>query len=244
MIFVYGIAREDFAVPDGLQGVGEPGTDVRLLAHHGLAAIVSEVQAPPNRRQDLERHVEVMGSLAEAGTLVPMRYGTLFDEESQARTELVDRHREWLQRLLASLDGCVQMTIKAIYEENVPLNEIVQREPDLKTASQHAHDQAARIALGERVAAAVEHARATDEHDLALRADQVAEHVVVEPPGHERMAARLQVLVRREHREALDEIVRTYGEKQQGRMTLRYTGPIAPYSFSDFSLEAEPAGWA
>jgi hypothetical protein len=249
MIFVYGIGGEDFPLPAGLRGVGDPPRPLRLVRHAGLAAIVADVDDAPNRRQDLEAHVVAMGELAEAGTLVPMRYGTVTDDEDEVRSDLLERHADALRQVLQSLDGCVQMTLKAIYDENVPLREIIRREPDLKAQSDRLKGQsqdAARdawIRLGERVAAAVEQARAADEEQLASRIAQVAEHVVVEPPGHERMAARLQVLVRRERREALDDIVRELGEQQAQRMTLRYSGPIAPYSFSDFTLESEAPAW-
>jgi Gas vesicle synthesis protein GvpL/GvpF len=250
MIFVYGIVAEGYEIPAELRGVGDPPRPLRLVRHEGLGAVVADLDAPPSRREDLEAHVTAMGALAEAGTIVPMRFGTVTDDEQELRTDLLDRYRDHLQQVLQGLDGCVQMTIRAIYDENVPLREIVQRNPELKSESERLKGQAqhterdALIRLGERVASAVEQVRASDEQQIAERVAQVAEHVVVEPPGHERIATRLQVLVRRDRREQLDELVRSLGEEQRERMTLRYSGPIAPYSFSDFNLDAEAPAWA
>jgi gas vesicle protein GvpL/GvpF len=249
MIFVYGVAGKDFGVPEGQTGVGEPARPLRLFTHENLAAVVSDVDTPPNRREDLEAHVAAMNALAEAGTLVPMRFGTLMDDEAQVRDVLLAPHAGELADVLRSLDGCVQMTIKAIYDEDVPLREIVREHPELKAASDrlqgsHAGGRDAWIALGERVAAAVEQARADDEQRLADAVAAASEHVVVEPPGHERIAARMQILVRRDRREALDQAVHDFAEEQNGRMTIRYSGPIAPYSFSDFSLDTGAPAWA
>jgi hypothetical protein len=250
VIFVYGIADERFDVPAGLRGVGDPPRPLRPVDHQGLAAIVADLEEPPNRREDLEAHVTAMGALAEAGTLVPLRYGTLADDEDEVRGHLLERHHDRLRELLATLDGCVQMTLKSIDHEDLLLREVVQQQPNLRAASQRLQgrsadtDRQAFIDLGERVAAAVEAARRADETRLAERVAQVAEHVVVEEPGHERIGARLQILVRRDRRPDLDALVRTISEEQAERMALRYSGPIAPYSFSDFTLEPGATAWA
>ena len=47
-----------------------------------------------------------------------------FDDDDQLRAEVMDRHRPQLRSLLESLDGRVQMTLKAIYHEDVLLREV------------------------------------------------------------------------------------------------------------------------
>jgi len=246
VIFVYGVTPADYALPSGLRGVGDPPREPRLLAHGDLAAVVADLDEAPRRRQDLESHVAVMGELANAGTIVPMRFGTLMDDEDTVRRDLIDRHHQQLIAVLADLDGCVQMTLKAIYDEEVVLREAVQADPNLKRESDRLSARGdspreAWIALGERVAAVLERTREIDERRIAELVDSVAEHVIVEAPGHDREVARLQILVRRNRRPRLDEAILGLQVEQEGRMTIRYSGPIAPYSFSDFSLEA---AWA
>ena len=242
MIIVFGITGTDFRVPDGLRGVGNPPRQPFLTVHGGLAAVIAELDEQPRTRADLQAYVEVMGALAEAGTIVPMRFGTLVDDEEAVRRDIIDRHHDALADVLRTLDGCVQMTLKGIYEEDVVLREVLQAHPELQRSSQRGQSRAAMIALGERVAAAVEQSRAADEQRIAAIVDEHAERVVVEAPGHERVAVRLQILVRRDRRDDLDAAVLGLRVEQEGRMSIKYTGPIAPYSFSDFSLEA--AAWA
>jgi hypothetical protein len=98
--------------------------------------------------------------------------------------------------------------------------------------------RAERIALGEAVAGAIDERRARDEQVLLDRLKPFATDVRVDPPGGERVALNAQVLVPRDRRVALDDAVRDLGGALQGYLALRYIGPLAPYSFSEMSLES------
>jgi hypothetical protein len=142
------------------------------------------------------------------------------------------------------LDGHVQMTLKAFYGEDVLVREVVAAQPEIARAEARlrgrpeVETRPARIALGERVAAAVAERREADERTLLDRIAPVVAEMRVEPPTNERVAVHAQLLVRRERREALDAVVRELADEQADRMALRYVGPIAPYSFADLALEA------
>jgi hypothetical protein len=250
VIHVYGITRAATRLPDGLEGLGEPPGAVRLVTEGELAAIITALDEPPRNRAALERHAQVQSAVAETATVVPLRFGTLMEDERELREDLLARHADELAELLSGVEGCVQMTVKAVYEEDLPVREVVQAHPELKRQHERltARDDREQhrdewIALGQRVAAAVEQRRAADEAAIAERLAPHAVEVLVEEPGHERMAARLQLLVRRDSREALDTAVAELADEQAQRLTVRYVGPLAPYSFCDVSLDAGAAAW-
>jgi hypothetical protein len=245
VIHVFGITHAGTAIPEALDGLGDPPSPVRTVEHGGLAAVVCDLEQPPRTRADLDRHQQVQSELVQSMTLVPLRFGTLMEDERELVEGLLTAHAAELRDLIASVEGRVQLTVKAIYHEDVPLREAVKAHPDLKSTSDRLRERNAGrdawVQLGERVAGAIEAHRAADESAIVARLEPHAERVLVEEPGHERMVARLQLLVPRDARAPLDKAVAELTAEQEERMSISYVGPLAPYSFCDVSMDAEAA---
>jgi hypothetical protein len=245
--YVYGVvaaaAAEGWPQP---QGLGDPPGKVRALVEGSLAALVSPLapEFTPGRRADLETHERVLGEAVARTTVVPMRFGVVMDGDEGVRDTLLRRHADELQELLRRLDGHVQMTLKAFYAEDVLIREVVAEQPEIARAEarlrgrSEAETRPARIAIGEMVAAGVARRREADERALLARVRPSVTDVAVEEPANERIALHAQLLVHRDRRQALDDVVRELAAEQADRLALRYVGPIAPYSFADLALEA------
>lgn len=251
-VYVYGVAAAD-RVPERLatRGVGDPPAPVRVVEGTGMAALVSDVRAgwSAARREDAEAHDRVLARAIEATAVVPMRFGVVMDSEDHVRSALLERHADRIAALLQQIEGRVQMSVKAFYLEDALLREVLRRNPDLKRRSDALRGkpieltQGERIALGEEVARGVEAQRAADERMLADPLAAVADDLVVDPPRSERIALNAQVLVARDRRAELDDVVRRLSTELGDRFTFRYVGPVAPYSFTSLSLDAEEGGW-
>jgi hypothetical protein len=243
--YVYGvIPADDAAAWPGADGIGG---SVRAVVNGELAALVSDIPADarPGRREDLEAHRRVLSQAVEQGTVVPMRFGVVMDDDDTVRERLLTRHGDALGDLLQELDGMVQMTVRAFYAEDAllrtaiagdeeieRLNTIIGGRPELETHTE-------RVALGERVAAAVDRRRARDQEALLERIRPLASDIQVDPPGSDRVALSAQLLVRRDSRAALDEAIAELTPALEGYLALRYIGPLPPYSFSALELEPE-----
>jgi hypothetical protein len=248
-LYVYGVVAADQS-PPGATGVGDPPGAVRVVAHGELGVLVSDVPGGmPGRREDLEAHQRVLTEVVQAGTVLPMRFGVVMDDEDVIRRDLLDRHRHDLTELLGALKGRVQMTLKGFYEQDVVLREVVAERPDIRRLNDavkgrpEAATQQARIELGQRVAAAVEDRRAQEEQAIVERLRPLVADMQVDEPTSERAAVQAQLLVDRDRRGELDEAVRRLGEEQAGRIGFRYLGPLPPYSFADLSLDTPEATW-
>jgi hypothetical protein len=245
--YVYGVvpAAQARKLAD-LRGLGEPPRPVGALVDDGLAALVSPVEAgfTAGTRADLEAHERVLSDAVQRTTVVPMRFGVVMDTEDVVRDTLLRRHAARLQELLQRLEGHVQMSVKAYYGEDVLVREVVRDQPEIARAEAalrgrpEAATRGARIALGEMVSAGVTRHREAEERRLAERLASVVAEVRVDPPASDRMALNAQLLVRRDRRAALDKLVEELARENEGRLGLRYVGPIAPYSFADVALEA------
>jgi hypothetical protein len=252
-VYVYGIAPATAELPSSsLQGVGDASTAVRVIEAAGLAALVSDVPAgwTGARREDVEAHDHVLSQTIETATVVPMRFGVVMDSDDQVRTDLLERHGDEIRALIERVDGRVQMSLRAFYLEEALLRATLERNPRLKQRSDALRGQAVertraeQIALGRDVAEAVEVQRRHDEQMLFEPLAPVADDAVVQPPTSERMALNAQLLVARDRREQLDDLVRELSTRHGDRFSFRYVGPLAPFSFTSLSLDAPEAQWA
>jgi hypothetical protein len=250
-IYVYGvIPAADAAAWPGVDGIA--GGTVRAIMSGDLAALVSDIpdDMKPGKREDLEAHRRVLGQAVEQGTVVPMRFGIVMDDDDTAHDRLLGRHGDELANLLRELDGKVQMTVRAFYAEDAllraamagdeeiqRLNAIIGGRPELETRNE-------RVALGERVAAAMDKRRARDSDALLERLRPLASDIQVDPPGSDRVALSAQVLVRRDMRPALDAAIADLAPALEGYLALRYIGPLPAYSFSSMELEHQESAHA
>jgi hypothetical protein len=250
-VYVYGIipAAETDQWPEP-PGIGDPSSTVRTVTEGGMAALVSDLPSDktPGRREDLEAHQRVLSQAIGRGTTIPMRFGIVMDGDEAVRQRLLARHATELSDVLRKLDGHVQMTVKAFYAEDVLLSDVLAADPELARQSAELAQRpeteagAARVALGEAVAKAVEARRAEVESALLNRFSALVTDVQVDPPSSERVALSAQLLVRRDRRAALDDEIRQLGEGLKGTLAFRYIGPLAPFSFADLSLENDGEG--
>jgi hypothetical protein len=250
--FVYAVVPAAYRPPE-LAGLGDPPAPVRTVAVEDVAAVVSDLpaEATPGTRSDLEAHARVLAAVVESGvTVIPVRFGLVFDGDAAVREHLLEPRRGDLRQLLERLGGRVQMTIKAVYDEQAVLREIVGDDPEINRLSEatrsrpDAEVHADKVRLGELVAAALERRRAQDERMLLDALGGHAEEILVEPARHEQVALHAQLLVRQEQRGDLDACVQRLAEQQAPRIHFRFVGPLAPWSFADVELEPETAGWA
>src|SRR4051794_6442859 len=79
--FVYGIANRSVSVPADLRGVD--GQPVHLLTYGELAAVASSslLDRPAGRRAEILAYAEVLDTLARAGTVAPVRFGSVFADD-------------------------------------------------------------------------------------------------------------------------------------------------------------------
>ena len=99
--------------PGSLLGVG--GRPVYQVAHRGLSVALSQI-GPADLDPDIPRvraYERVVLSYHRRGAVVPMRYGCVVEQESQA-IQLLEEHGPHYEALLQELDGCVEMGLRVL----------------------------------------------------------------------------------------------------------------------------------
>lgn len=244
-LYVYGIVPA--GVPeDALQRDDLPG--VWLVEADDLAVIVSEAPAEEDEaaRERALAHIRVLRAAIDEASVVPFRFGTVFPDEEQLRSELLQQRRDELTRLMKKVEGCVQMTVKAYYDENGLLADIVEHDPEiaqLREATRGGEDTSTyndRVRLGELVTRAIEQRQEQDLARIVGHLNPFALASVVEPLEKELMAANAPFLVERSRAREFETAVEEIAQQHSGVMRFKLLGPIPAYHFIDME---EPA-WA
>jgi hypothetical protein len=243
-VYVYGVVRDDIAsLPDG---TGVAGGDVGVVRFEGLAALTSPVDTAHvrARRKDLLAHSDVLGSVLEHGTVIPLQFGIVLEDEDAVVSQLLRPRKRELEKLLRELDGRVELSVKAFYLEEAILAEIVhedRRVARLREATRTGPGAAtygARIELGELIAGELRSRGQRDGRAVLDRLAPLAKAVQVagEPVEHE--VLRASFLVERKRVSAFDDAVNDIARGQDGRMRFKYLGPLPPHSFTTFRWDS------
>ena len=234
--YVYGVTG---AAGDLLSAAGIGGASVQLIRDGDLTALVSDIDRQELRmgREAMTAHARVLEDALAQGTVLPMRFGVVMDDEDTVRRSLLQDHRTELHAQLRELEGKVELRLRATYEEDRLMREAMAQDPEIlrmRESLRGVPEDAtyyARIELGERVAAAVERTRQADADAILTELSPLAVAVEAGDPGHERIALNASFLVQRDRMAEFDKHVDEVGRAQAGRLRFKYTGPLPPHSF-------------
>jgi hypothetical protein len=231
--YVYGVMRAASARP---QSAGVSDAAVTPIGHRGLAALASRVTAQHLRakRRDLLRHSDVLQSAFADDTVVPLRFGTVFADDTDVVDGFLEPRYEELDELLHRFDGLAELSVRAFYKEDAVLAKIVRDDPRvarLRQASAKRNSTNAAVALGEAVAAALRAQRAVDADELVGRLRALARDLSVEELQAEYEVLRAAFLVERTDIEAFDAALADFARAREGYMLFKYVGPLPPHSF-------------
>lgn len=238
-VFVYGIVRADRRLPDGLVGLGGAGLRV-VTSGQGLGAVVSEIALDDDARRraaDLVAYGRVVDELAQGGPVAPVRFGSVLPDDAAVLDDLLQDDGQYFAELLDSLSGRVQFTLRATYDEQAVLTEVVHGDPEIAALREVTRNlpagapHGAQVQLGELVARALEQKR---EADADMIMDVVKDHVV---DAHVRLGSGMEqlltasLLVEQSHAAVLEEKLDELAEVVHERIRLGLVGPLAPYDF-------------
>ncbi|HZC75230.1 MAG TPA: GvpL/GvpF family gas vesicle protein [Gaiellaceae bacterium] len=227
--YVYGVTWADGALSSG-EGVAD--TSVRVLEHGELAALVSELPSADirARRRDLLRHADVLQQAFERRTILPLGFGTVFASSEDVVAELLQPRYEELVALLQSLDGLVELTLRALYDEAAVLAAVVRDEPRI-AALRGSSNPADQVALGETVAKALAARRARDADEIVASLSSLAREVEVEERVAEYEVVRAAFLVDRSAVKDVEAQAEELAQRHDGVIRLKLIGPLPPHHF-------------
>ena len=232
-VYVYGVVGSEVEVPPAT-GINEQ--PLRLVQAGGIGAVVTDVHGdePAFGRVALSAHSAVLEAVLAVTTVLPMRFGVIMESDTAVAQLLLAPHADELREQLDRLEGRVELTLRATYEEAPLMREILASEPRIRALHETSRGgYLEQVQLGEMIAKAVEQRRRRDTDQILASLAPLAEDVQLGEPRHERMALSASFLIPRDRIAAFDAAVDDVGRSQNHRMRLRYAGPLPPHSFVD-----------
>jgi Gas vesicle synthesis protein GvpL/GvpF len=237
--YVYGIVPGDVKLNSGVQGVGDPPGEIRLVRSGDLAALVSEVDVtkPLGTPEDLQAHQEILDATVADAPVLPSRFGAVLTNEEAVAAELLDANHDEFAAALRQLEGRVEYIVRGRYAEQAILEEILSensRAARLRDRIRGADPDATRelrIQLGEIVNNAVADRR---QEDTRLLVSAMKDHCVASVARvatSELDAVYVAFLIEAGKASELERVVQDLGDRWRGRVELQVRGPMAPYDF-------------
>jgi hypothetical protein len=240
-IYVYGIVAAADAASISRTGVAK--APVRTICEDGLAAVVSDLAGGAlAAAREVRAHWRVVEALSERTTVLPIRFGTVLDDDDAVRGQVLEPNADRLKALLEYLRDRVQLAVKGSHVEDRLLNDIVVASPTiaaLRARLRRLPENAGyyeRIRLGELVAAEVERRREEDAARALARLEPLAVATRSEGLGTPDAAFNLAFLVDRARVDEFSAAVTVLIGELGDHIDVRYVGPLAPYSFADAEL--------
>ena len=181
------------------------------------------------RRADLLAHSKVVEQLAQESVTVPVRFGSVLTGAESVVTDLLGPSEPWFTEVLASLEGVQQFSLRATYEREQVLAEIVRADPRVAELRARTRDLPAGtmhpdlIALGEAVSAAWEQKREEESRVLLSHVTPLVVDLREKPVSGDHVLD-VAMLVERTRRDELEAVLEDVAEAVHEHGQMRSCG--------------------
>ncbi|MET7768346.1 GvpL/GvpF family gas vesicle protein [Nocardia sp. NPDC005366] len=238
-VYVYGIVPADVEPQEHACGIGDPPSDVAVVRHAEIAALVSEISVdrPLGTPDDLTAHAKLLDGSAAVAPVLPLRFGAVLSDQEAVEQELLAAHMDEFRSALRELEGRAQFVIKGRYVEKAILRELLEENSAAARLREQIRDKPAdatrdaRMQLGEMINQAIEAKRAADTRQVIDALDALEPLVNPRQPTHEEDAVHVAVLIEMSRQGELEEILGQFADRWDGRVELELLGPMAAYDF-------------
>jgi hypothetical protein len=240
-LHVYGVVRAGHPLPEDVRGVA--GGPVQLVACEDLAAPVTDILDDTELGEsDARAHLDVLTRLLEGGTVLPVRLGTVVEDEGAVCSDFIQPVADDFRAQLERFDGTVEVHLNVFDEEEAQLQEVVARDSELARLSEQASSLDERIRIGEIVAERLAELRAELGDQILGRLTPLS---IAQAPrdGEKQAVLRWAFLLRRESLSAFDRMVDELRAQHQSVAELITVGPLPPFSFVESPAPSNRWGW-
>jgi hypothetical protein len=240
--YAYCIIRAGQPLTFGPIGMNEQWPDVYTINFRDLAAVVSDVPLAEldSTREHVLAHERVIEAVMRDHTVVPMSFCMIF----RTREDIVELLRcayDQLTDVLDTMQDKVEFGLKVLWDRDQIVRAIECEDEDIyrlkkEISSPNGSTEFARLQYGRLVDAAL-HARSERYvAEIVPRLRDLSVGSCVNRTASDRVIMDAAFLVQRDQRNALDRRVRELASRFD-ELTLKYTGPWAPFHFVTIRLE-------
>lgn len=239
--YLYCVAYSQPFAGNGAQfkATGMSGRPVRVITQGDLAAIVSD---SPNDQYDVtienvRAHEGVVEEAMQRADVLPVSFGTVAGSDQEVRERLLQSESAELHAQLEHIKNCVEMGVRALWEQEALFTYIVNGSPDIQalreqivgTTPEETYD--IRIQIGELTDAAIQSRRDQDSAALLDAISPLAVDVRTNRLITDMMIINAAFLVDKNQIQAFVNKVNALQQANVGRIIIQSAGPLPPYNF-------------
>lgn len=238
--YIYGIIATDEAPNFGPIGIGGKKDEVVTIGTNGLAAVVSDMSLDhySPSLENLTFHTRVIEKAAERFTVIPMRFCTIAESTDEVLALLEENERAF-RNLLRDFEGKKEIGIKIIWKDMKQIyDEITKENRAIRALKQKGAGggQQVLIRAGELVEAALDEKKAVEGEEYLRPLKKVSKDSREGEPKTEDMVMDASFLVDRDWLKEFDARVEQIASEQEGRINIKYVGPMPPFSFVNLEM--------
>ena len=240
MYYGYGIIRADSLKIEDLK-LGSDQEPPCLIVEGELGMLCAKItmgsmtgeSMVTATREGMSRYTEVLCKVIKFVTVVPLRFGTLFDREEEIH-QVLQKEKKTYMKLLTNLDNKIEVELKVwwkkeSFQETMLKNKRLGRwKKALERGEGQGYDV---VEFGKAIMEAADYERKEVEKSFLAMLRPLAAEWVIKEPMDEFQAFDGVYLVERQKEEDFDQAVGVLYEKNSETMIFKYTGPWAPHHF-------------
>ena len=233
--------------PESTTGLALKGIESRavsMVADGDLGVLVSPSAVKRYRlsRQYTLAHEAVIEQAMAAGTVLPIKFGTVAETETAIIEKVLHERGDDLRRLMAEMRNRVEVGVKVLWVQERIYADVVERSPDIRElrdrlaglpASEGYYD---RVRLGEMVEAELTDRRQEDAEVVMEALSPLAIDTRRNDVYGEMMILNAAFLIDRDRTTEFEAAVEAVDKKMGGLVTIKYVGPLPPFNFVDLVI--------
>ena len=207
-----------------------------LVVEGGLGLICTEINDDSMTmatRESMSRYTTVLCQVIKRTSVVPLRFGTVFNQEEEI-IKVLRREKKNYLKLLRHLENKIEVELKVwwkkeSFQETMMKNKrLVRWKKALERGEGQGYDV---VEFGKAIMETADYERKEIEKNFLAALRPLAVEWVVKDPMDEFQAFDGVYLVDRQKEEEFDQAVGKLYEKCSETMIFKYTGPWAPHHF-------------
>jgi hypothetical protein len=234
--YVYAVLPVSGVPGAPLTGIDDAAVEFVELGELAAAVTPLDLGRRLGRRKDLLAHSGVLEGLAARTPVVPVQFGSVLAGTDSVVSDLLEPGRQHFLEVLGTLAGRAQFNLRATYDRDQVLAEIVSADPVVADLRRRTRDlppgtlHPDLVALGEAVARAWEAKRAEESGSLLSHVLPLVEAFSERNVAGDHVFD-VALLVEDTRRDELEATLEDLAEAVHERMGLRLVGPLPAYDF-------------
>lgn len=233
MYFGYGILRANSLSEDQLKQVQYPGNPC-LIGENQLCMLCVEMKEESAvTPEGIRNYTRLLSQIVQMTAVIPLRFGTLFDEEEHVRNVLRQNAKTYLKNL-NQFDGKIEVELRVWWKEEA-FQQAMLKKKRLSRWKKALEEGAGKgfdvVEFGKAISEVADQERKEIEKTFVTVLRPFASKWLVKETSDELQAYDGVFLVEKTKEEEFDQAVGVLFNKYSEEMIFKYSGPWAPHHF-------------